>query len=237
MPITENIQIFGNERATKLGVNMKPPAKKKPITWKDYAKARPENKYPDPILYPVEIDLFDKVVSQTTISERGKPVTNKRNFFQFRKDRMRTTELVQIWQDVLDSVALSETQAMETILEDYFNFFKGNDGNNIKPPAGPLDFKLVDRPVIFLFYLNVGNWSFSGHKQFDCPNIDPHSNIVRQISTFDNRNGILVYRGEDDTWQTSPDNPFKYDFYVTVYQEDGTATDIIIDPRDRPRPP
>jgi len=44
------------------------------------------------------------------------------------------------------------------------------------------------------------------------------------------RRGILFYRGEDNTPKIV--DPFKYNFYVTVYQKDGMVTEIIIDPLD-----
>ena len=44
------------------------------------------------------------------------------------------------------------------------------------------------------------------------------------------RRGILFYRGEDNTPKIV--DPFKYNFYVTVYQKDGMVTEIIINPLD-----
>jgi len=209
----------------------KPP---KPLNWADFAKKHPESKY-ETILFPVEIGL--KQVNVTQPVQTGENSTDKVPgvFFQFEKTRLSSAKLTSIWTDILTSVSPSETTRIQPLLEQYKDFFEGQDGSNFTPPVGPLDFNEIKRPVVVLIYLNIANWLFSGHKQFECVNNDKANPLVRQISTFANRRGILFYRGEDDTPKSS--DPFKYDFYVTVYQEDGTATDIIIDPRDFPRPP
>ena len=206
----------------------------KKLDWIDFAKKHPESKY-ETILFPVEIGVSQKIVSQTSITSRGTPLTSKSLFTQFDKKRLPTPRLDAIWDDILNSVSPSETAQIEPLLEQYHDFFDGQDGGHFTPPPGPLDFNEIKRPVLVIVYLDVANWVFSGHKQFECVNNGKANPLVRQISTFDNRRGILFYRGEDDTPKSS--DPFKYDFYVTVYQEDGTATDIIIDPRDFPRPP
>ena len=176
-------------------------------SWADYQADH--FKHESPLLFPVTIEMVADG-----------------SHFEFKMDRMSTKQLGEMTDKILDNVPVIQRDNIKTIIQHYVDDFKDIDESESPVPASPLDFDNIEREVIFLIYLNHENWTFSGHKQFGCPN-DDHSNPnVRQLATFDGQRGILVQRTGKVKYR------LKYDFYVTVHQKDGRATDIIIDPRD-----
>lgn len=178
--------------------------------WLDYqhdVMGRDETEYSrnTPILCPLTI----KMTSNAT----------------FQMDRMTVPFVDSLKDNIFASLPLAKKAAVNDVLLDYIDFFGDQDQDNAAIPPGPLDMQKVKRPVIYLIYLENDNWVFSGHKQISAVNDDPHLPEIRQLSAFDGNSGILVYR-------THPIKRLKFDYYVTVYEEDGKSTDIIIDPPD-----
>ena len=180
-------------------------------TWKSFQEEFLEQE--QPILCPVTVEMIvDK--------KKGSG-----EFFEFKMLRMTSGQLGKLEGKILNNVPFNKKEEIKEIIAHYRDEFK-DDGDESAVAASPLDFYQIKRSVIYLVYLNNDNWTFSGHKQFNCLNDDENNPTVRQITTFDGQRGLLVDKSK------LVDHRLKYDFYVTVHQRDGKATDIIIDPRD-----
>ncbi len=185
--------------------------------WEDYqhdVMGRDESEYPSnkPILCPITIEMTENST--------------------FRMDRMNAMVVDSLKSDIFQSLPLPKQSPVNDVLLDYIDFFKDQDEDAAAIPPGPLDLHQVKRPVLYLIYLENENWVFSGHRQIAAVNDDPHLPETRQMSAFQGSNGILIHRDQ-------PQKRLKFDYFVTIYQEDGDgnllATDIIIDPDGGPR--
>lgn len=172
----------------------------------------------EPLLYPVTIEM---VLDDNT------------NDMKFEMLRMRAPKVLEIFDSMLDNVPDRNKGFYKDIIEHYIGEFEATDKPPkadeapLRPPSA-LDFDQVKRSVIYVIYLNNDNWSFSGHRQFNSPNDDPTDSKIRQIGTFSGNRGILLRRA------AALPRKLKYDYYVTVHNDGGRATDIIIDPDDDP---
>lgn len=202
---------------------------KKKLTWSDYQKVvveGPQPKLPkvpeipnkQPILYPVYVWIED-----------GK----------IRRERILTTEMEfvpsgqsqSLLNQARSGVPSNYRDELDDIYDHYHKFFSAHDeaqGGGAVP--SPLDFHL-QRPVLYLIYMKHSNWAFSGHKQFDVENDNPHNPAVRQVAVFDGMRGILVHNND------TREDRLKYNLYVTISQTENVdgvdvpmSTDIIIDP-------
>ena len=172
-----------------------------------------EGDYPLPILCPLVISV--------------KANEHKVNF---EMKRIPTPRVAEMLPSVLDSLPNARHDSMTKIFKHYLGFFTSEGKENPIKDESPLDLKDITSSTILLIYLQTPNWAFSGHRQFTCPNDDPYLPKAKQISTFNQQKGILVRRAAE------LDYDLKYDFHVTVYEDDGRSTEIIIDPRDDDRP-
>ncbi len=166
-----------------------------------------------PILCPVKIGM--------RAPSRGK-------FVEFKKSRyLANAKSKTLFNKAEASVPLFYRDEFNAIRESYFKFFEGQDSVNTTITGSILDFG-SKRPVMYMFYLEHENWSFTGHKQFQVGNDSPHNPTCRQVSCFDGMRGIIV----ENSCQV--EHRLKYDLFVTIAQEDEDrgqlTTDIIIDP-------
>jgi len=199
----------------------KPPSPNAPMTgdpeeWLNYQKEFLGRE--EPLLYPVTIEMV---------------LDDESGDMKFEMLRMRAPKVLEISASMLDNVPDRNKGFYEGIIEHYVEAFEKidqppkADESPLRPPSA-LDFDSVKRSVIYVIYLNNDNWSFSGHRQFNAPNDDVNDPKIRQIGTFSGNRGIMLRRAA-----TLP-RKLKYDYYVTVHNDVGRATDIIIDPDDDP---